>query len=270
MTLKSLRVAGTLMALAALGTLAGTAQAAEADARAIVERSLQAFYYAGTDMQARIAMRLINPQGKERKRDMTMLRLNMGQAGDQRYYIYFHSPSDVKGTSLLVWKYPQKEDDRWIYIPAIKLVKRIAADDKRSSFVGSDFTYEDVSGRDVDDETHILKGEEDLNGRPAYVIESQPKAAADYVRRVSWIDRERGLPLKEEYFDARDEKVRVFNADKVEEVNGHWTVTARTMKNLQTGHRTETVFEQVRYDIGLTNSIFSERYLRNPPRKWIR
>lgn len=270
MTSRDLRIPGILAALTALAVFGGAAHAAAADARAIVERSLQAFYYAGADMQAKIAMRLINPQGKERQRDMTLLRLNTGQAGEQRYYIYFHSPSDVKGTSLLVWKYPQQEDDRWIYIPAIKLVKRIAADDKRSSFVGSDFTYEDVSGRDVDDETHVLKGEEDLSGRPVYVIESRPTAAADYARRVSWIDRERGLPLQEEYFDARGEKVRVFSADKVEQVGDHWTVTARTMKNLQTGHRTETVFEQVRYDTGLTDSIFSERYLRNPPRQWIR
>jgi hypothetical protein len=247
-----------------------SAQAAEIDARTIVNRSLQAFYYAGGDMWTQVRMRLINAQGKERRRDMTMLRLNVGTEGEQRYYIYFHAPADVKGTGFLVWKYPQREDDRWIYIPAINLVKRIAADDKRSSFVGSDFTYEDVSGRDVDDETHTLLREEGLNGRQVYVVESRPKITVDYVRRVAWIDRERGLPLKEEYFDARDERVRVFTADRVEQVDGHWTIMARTMKNLQTGHRTETGFDQVKYGVGLEESLFSERYLRRPPQKWIR
>lgn len=253
-----------------LGLTMANVDAAELDARAIVARSLDTFYYAGDDMRARVSMRLINPQGRERKREMTMLRKNIADGGEQRYYIYFHAPSDVKGTSFMVWKYLQKEDDRWIFIPAIKLVRRIAADDKRSSFIGSDFTYEDVSGRAVDDESHSLLRTEELDGRPVYVVESKPKAKTDYERRVSWIDRERGLPLKEEYFDARGEKIRVFSADRVEQLGGQWTVTARTMKNLQTGHRTETRFDQVKYGIGLQQGLFSERYLRNPPRKWIR
>jgi outer membrane lipoprotein-sorting protein len=261
---------GILLTSTTAGLLIANAHAAELDARTIIARSLNAFYYAGDDMRARVTMRLINAQGKERKRVMAMLRKNIADGGEQRYYIYFHAPSDVKGTSFMVWKYLQKEDDRWIFIPAIKLVRRIAADDKRSSFVGSDFTYEDVSGRAVDDESHSLLRTEELDGRPVYVLESKPKAKTDYERRVSWIDQERWLPLKEEYFDARGEKVRVFSADRVEQLGGQWTVTARTMKNLQTGHRTETRFDQVKYGIRLQQGLFSERYLRNPPRKWIR
>lgn len=270
--MKALRMTAraTLAMLAGVLAAASSAWAAEDDAAAIVARSLQAFYYAADDMQARITMRLINAQGKERKRDMTLLRRNTGGEGEQRYFIYFHSPTDVKGTSFMVWKSLQHEDDRWIFIPAIKLVRRIAADDKRSSFVGSDFTYEDVSGRDVEDETHTLLRSEEIGGRPASVIESRPKAVVDYARRLSWIDREHGLPLREEYYDARGEKVREFTADKVEQIGGQWTVTARTMRNLQTGHRTETVFEAVRYDVGLADDLFSERYLRNPPRQWLR
>jgi hypothetical protein len=253
-----------------LGLTMANVDAAELDARTIVARSLDAFYYAGNDMHARITMRLINAQGKERKRVMAMLRKNVGTEGEQRYYIYFHGPADVKGTTFMVWKYTQKEDDRWIFIPSIKLVRRIAADDKRSSFIGSDFTYEDVSGRAVDDEVHTLLQEEALDGRPVYVVESRPKAKTDYTRRVSWIDRERWLPLKEEYFDAREEKVRVFTVDNAAQVDGRWTAMVRTMKNLQTGHRTETSFNAVSYDVGLKQNLFTERYLRNPPRKWIR
>lgn len=243
---------------------------AEANARTIVRNSLQAFYYAGKDMRAKVTMRLINAQGQERKREMIMLRKNTGEAGEQRYYIYFRAPSDIKGTTFMVWKYLQKEDDRWIFIPAIKLVRRIAADDKRSSFVGSDFTHEDVSGRSLDDETHTLLRTEEIAGRSAYIIESKPKVQANYTRRLSWIDQQHWLPLKEEYFDARDQKVRAFTADRVEQIDGHWTVTARTMKNLQTGHHTQTRFGDIKYDIGLKQNLFSERFLRNPPRKWIR
>ncbi len=236
----------------------------------IVARSLETFYYAGEDQRTRVTMRLINPQGKERKRVMTLLRKNLGTAGEQRYYIYFHEPSDVKGTTFLVWKYPAREDDRWIFIPAIRLVRRIAADDKRSSFVGSDFTYEDVSGREVEDENHRLLGEETLEGRPVYRLESVPKAKVDYVRRISWIDRERGLPLKEEYYDVRGELLRTFTADEVREVDGHWTVTHRIMRDAQSGHRTEVVYDEVSYGVGLGEDLFSERYLRRPPRQWVR
>lgn len=255
--------------LALVLVAAASARAADPSGAEIVKRSLNAFYYAGSDMRARVTMKLINPQGQVRNRDMTMLRLNTGKSGDQRYYIYFHAPADVKGTAFLVWKYPAKEDDRWIYVPALKLVKRIAADDKRSSFVGSDFTYEDVSGRDLEDETHALVRSEELGGRPVYVVESTPKAA-EYARRISWIDRERWLPLKEEYQDGRGGVMRVFTADKVEQTGQYWTVTARSMKNLQSGHRTEVLFQEIAYDVGLREDVFTERYLRDAPAQWVR
>lgn len=254
-----------------LGGLPALAQAVEApDADEIIQRSLQAYYYAGDDGRSRVSMRLINAQGKQRLREMTMLRKNLGADGEQRYYIYFHKPSDVKGTSFMVWKYPAKDDDRWIFIPAIKLVRRIAADDKRSSFVGSDFTYEDISGREAGDETHSLLRSEDWQGRPTYVIESRPKATIDYVRRVSWIDRDRHVPLKEEYYDARGEMLRIFTADEVKLVDGLWTASRRTMRDKQSGHRTVVLLEDISYNIGLGDDLFTQRYLRRPPRRWVR
>lgn len=268
--MKSFRQIALFLLAAAAVWCAAPARAADPSADEIVKRSLESFYYAGNDMRARVSMKLINAQGRVRERDMTLLRLNLGNSGDQRYYIYFHAPADVKGTSFLVWKYPAKEDDRWIYVPALKLVKRIAADDKRSSFVGSDFTYEDVSGRDLEDETHALVRKEDLGGRPAYVVESKPRVPSDYSRRLSWIDRERWLPLKEEYFDARNEPLRTFTADKVEQIGALWAVTARSMRNLQSGHRTDVVFLETEYGVGLKQDIFTERYLRDAPAQWVR
>lgn len=236
----------------------------------IADRSLQAFYYPAADMSVRLSMTLTNSQGKKRQRNMTLLRWNSEKEGDQRYFVYFHSPSDVKGMTFMVWKYRGGDDDRWIFIPSLNMVRRIAANDKRSSFVGSDFTYEDVSGRDVGDENHTLLRTEDLNGRTSFVLESRPVGSAAYARRVSWIDAERWLPLKEEYFDSRDQKVREFTADEVEEIGGYWTITKRSMRNLQTGHRTEVTFSSIEYNVGLEESLFTERYLRQPPRRWIR
>ena len=92
----------------------------------------------------------------------------------------------------------------------------------------------------------------------------------DYSRRLSWIDSERWLPLKEEYFDARNEPMRTFTADKVELTGKQWTIIARSMKNLQSGHRTEVVYREVGYDVGLKPDIFTERYLRDAPGQWVR
>jgi hypothetical protein len=191
--------------------------------------------------------------------------------------MYFHQPPDVRRMAFLVWKYPDKEDDRWVYVPALDLVRRVAASDARSSFVGSDFTYEDVSGRDVGSDTHRLLADERVGDKDCYVVESVPKEPVDYVRRVSWIDKTTFLPLKEEYYDLQEELVRVFSADKIEEIavgEGEErkifpTVTRRTMKDVKTWHRTEVAFTSVAYNVGLGDNIFSERYLRRPPRKWI-
>ena len=256
---------GRLMGLVCVTSLVPAVSVAQPPVADVVRHSLDAFYAAGSDMRVHVSMVLINQQGGERKRELTMLRKNMGSGGEQRYFMYFHAPPDVKGTTFLVWKYPAKDDDRWIYIPAIKLVRRIAASDRRSSFVGSDFTYEDVSGRDVSDETSTLLRSDTLEDRPCYVVEGRPVGSADYARRVSWIDSERWIPLQEEYFDSRGQKIRVFTADRVEEIGKHWTVTRRTMRNLQTGQRTEVAFQDASYDLGLPDNLFTERTLREPP-----
>ncbi len=244
----------------------------------IIEKSQLAFYYQGDDMKAQVNMELIAKGGGMRTRVMTILRRNVTEGGNQKYFIYFHKPGDVRRMTFMVWKYPTKEDDRWIFIPAVDLIKRIAADDKRSSFVGSDFTYEDVSGRDVASDTHSLSRSEKLAERDCYVIESIPKEPTEYTKRLSWIDKKTFLPLKEEYYNAQDELFRVFTADKIEDIKGGKgtaenvfpTVTRRTMKNLKTGHRTEVVYKSVSYNLGLKDKDFSERYMRRPPRSWIR
>lgn len=237
----------------------------------VMKKSQGVFLYLGKDFKARVMMKLISKEGKERIREMTMLRKNYGEpGGDQKYFMYFFQPADVKDMTFMVYKYPVKDDDRWLFVPAINMVRRIAAQDKRSSFVGSDFTYEDVSGRDIEDDTHAIVKEEKLGARDCYVIKSTPKAAdVDYSYKLSWIDKANFLPVKEEYYDRRGELYKVFTADEVKDVKGFPTVTKRTMKNLQSGHRTEVTYIKTDYNIGIEDSLFSERYLKQPPKKWI-
>ncbi len=237
-------------------------------AKEIAEKSQHAFYYAGKDMTARVVMTLVTAGGEQRVRDMTMLRRN-GEAGRQKYLLYFHSPADVRGTAFLVNKEPGRDADRWLFIPALNLVQRIAARDAESSFVGSDFSYEDISGRLLTLDTHKLLREETLASKLCYVIESIPKSRASFTRKVAWIDRASFLPLKEEYYDPQKELFKIFTADEVRETDSVPTITKRTMKNVKSGHRTEVIFQQVKYNVGLTEDVFSERSLRRPPAQWI-
>ena len=239
----------------------------------MVRKSQQAFFYAGDDMKAKVLMRLISKGGKERIREMTMLRKDTQEGGDQKYFMHFSKPADVRNMTFMVQKYPQKDDDRWLYIPAIKMVRRIAANDKRSSFVGSDFTYEDLSGRDIEEDDHtLLQKEETLGGKACFVIESVPKSSggAEWSRKISYIDKASFIPLKEEYYDPRGELLRTFTADEIKEVQGFPTIVKRTMQNVSSGHRTEVTFGAVQYNLGLPETLFSERSLRNVPMRWIR
>src|SRR4030043_1043581 len=252
-------------------------QASAMTAEDVMKKSQAAFLYPGKDFKARVVMKLITKEGKERIREMTMLRKNYGEiGGDQKYFIYFFEPADVRNMTFLVWKYPLKEDDRWLYVPAVDLVRRIAASDARSSFVGSDFTYEDVSGRDIPADTHTILREEKVGDKDCYVVETVPKEPVDYVKRISWVDKNTFLPLKEEYYDVQKELAGTFTAAKIEDVaakegrgrKNFPTITKRTMKNLKTGPGTAGTFTLPSYNIGLRGDIFTERYLRNPPERW--
>ncbi len=259
-----------LLALLAMDAGRAAPAAAQLTAEEIVSREQQAFLYAARDFRADVSMRLVDKAGQERRRKLTMLRINVGGGSLQKYYIYFHEPADVRGTAFLVWKYQDKDDDRWLFIPAIKLVTRVAAKDAQSSFVGSDFSYEDISGRDQGADSYKLLREEAREGKDCYVVEAVPKSGSAYARKVSWIDKATFLPVREEYYDVQNQLAKVFTSDEVIAVGGHPTVVRRTMRDVKREHHTEVMFENVGYDSGLEEGLFSERYLQKPPAQWIK
>ena len=241
-------------------------------AEEIMRRSALVLFYAGNDMRTKVTMRLLSKEGGERVRELIMTRRNVKAGGDQKYFILFLRPADVRDMTFLVWKYPLKDSDRWLYIPSIKLVKRIAANDKRSSFVGSDFSYEDVSGRAAEEDNHTLLREDKYGGKEVLVVKSVPKdgKSADFGYKISWVDKGSFVLWREEYYDKRGSQSRVFTADEVKSIQGLPTTVKRTMKNMQTGHWTEVTSEEVKYNLGLADSLFTERSLKNPPRELAR
>jgi hypothetical protein len=230
----------------------------------IVTHANQAAYYAGKDGRASVKMVLHDAGGGTRERAFTILRLNL-ENGDQKFYVYFEEPADVRKMAFLVWKDVDGDDDRWLWLPALNLVKRIAPGDKRTSFVGSDFVYEDVSGRGIHEDVHELVGTEG----DRYRLKNTPgdPGSVEFSYYDLWIDKQTWLPVKAEYYDKQGRLYRRVEALTVEVIAGHPTVMVSKVTDLVTGSYTVNTFTEVRYDIGLDERIFSERFLRRPPRE---
>jgi outer membrane lipoprotein-sorting protein len=260
-----IRILAFFIALASAGV--GASAAFADDGAALVRASQDAFNAAGSDFRAEVTMRLTDAQGRARNRRLVLLRLNEPE-GRQWYYLYFKEPADVRGMAFLVHKYPNRDDDRWLFVPAVDLVRRIAARDARSSFAGSDFQYEDISGRDVALDDYRVLPDSTINGRRARVVEATPRSAAEYARKVSHIDAENKLPLREEYFDGRGRLLRRFIGSEIRSIDGRPTITVRTMEDLVRGSRTVVTLENVRYNANIPSTVFAERSLREPPRQW--
>ena len=237
------------------------------DADEIVMRTNQAAYYAGKDGRSEARMIIKDSQGREQRRQFTVLRRTLETGGDQEFLVVFSRPSDVRGTVFLVKKHVGGDDDRWLYLPGLDLVKRISAGDERTSFVGAHYFYEDVSGRGPEEDTHELVETTDQY----YVLKHEPKNAAnvEFVSYVTWIDRETFLPTKIEYTDANGKVYRRVEVLESKPVDGHPTVIRSRTSNLITGGHTDMQFRYIAYDLGIPADVFTERSLRNPPRQWL-
>lgn len=241
-----------------------TTLAFSADVDEIVEKANKAAYYTGKDGKAAVKMVITDGKGGTRERAFKILRLN-GKDGDQKFYVYFEEPSDVRKMAYLVWKKAKGDDDRWLWLPALNLVKRIAPGDKRTSFVGSDFVYEDVSGRGIHEDTHEIIEETDTH----WVLMNKPKDAGsvEFVSYKLWIAKDSYLPTKAEYTNKEGKVYRRVEALKIEDVQGNPTVIESKVSDLITGGSTVNTFSDVQYEIGLKDRIFTERFLRRPPRE---
>ena len=268
----------TVVVSLAAGLLAARASAQEKlTVEQIVERANRVAYYQGADGRAQVSMTIVDGQGRKRHRQLTILRRDEPDpsgkpgdqyCGDQQFYVYFHRPADVNKMAFLVWKHLDKDDDRWLYLPALDLVKRISSADKRTSFVGSDFFYEDVSGRHITDDKHELV----KTTKNYYVLKHTPKdpKSVEFAYYTTWIHRGTFVVVKTEYYDAQGKKYREYTAEAVKTIQGFPTVVKARMSDLRTGGYTVLEYKKVKYNVGLPKEIFTERYLRKAPRKYLR
>lgn len=273
--IRSLKFVATLGLALTANSFATAADLTSADD--IINHANFMSYYQGKDGQAKVTMTIIDSQNRERVRKLTILRRDEPDTddltgndyrGDQKFYVYFHRPADVSKMVFMVWKHVGPDDDRWLYLPALDLVKRIAASDRRTSFVGSDFLYEDVSGRLLEDDAHELLETSDQY----YKMKHTPKdpSSVEFSYFETYVHKQTFLPVQATYYGKGGEKIRIITVNGVENIQGHPTVTKSTAENLQTGSKTVMEYTSVKYDTGLPANIFSERFLRKAPKKHLR
>lgn len=193
---------------------------------------------------------------------------NKKYGDDTRSLIRFIEPADVRDTQYLSWTYENiaKDDDMWVFFPSENLIRRISGGGKKGSFMRSDFANEDIEARAVDDDTHKLVEQSELDGVAVYVVESTPISAkakdSNYAKRRVWVDKQKWLALKIEYYDNRDRLIKRLTQGGIEEIDGIWTATKLIMETPRKKSRTLMQYGDVKYNVGLDNSAFEQSALK--------
>lgn len=211
------------------------------------------------DMVSDMTMDLIDKRGNTRSRAV-----NTNRMSDDKMIMWFLKPADIKGSSFLRISYDDRDDDMWIYLPAFRKVRRIASHAKKGSFMGSDFTYEDMGDRKVKDYTYKKLKESDKFGEyDCWVVESTPVEGlvTDYSKIFSWIWKDDFFPVKEEFYDKRGNLKKVKEAELIK-TGKYWTPGKMTMEDIKSMHKTVLVFDKIEVDTGLDEKVFSTNYLK--------
>jgi hypothetical protein len=256
-----------------------SAPTAESVARQVQDRNI------GRDSRVSMRMKLFDRHGRARERVLVILSLRGRDApgaaanapdGD-RLLIRFSYPNDIRGTGFLVWEHPKADDERFLYLPSLGRVRRIAGAETQESFVGSDFTYEDIGGREFDDYTYSFAGPDGSNAswtlpggapRPAWRLESRRKdASAEFPRVVSLVLKESLVVVGADVYNRRNEKQKVYSVKQLQQIDGIWTVTESEMSNAIEKTRTELGVDSAQYNVGLKETDFSRRELEHAPRE---
>lgn len=215
----------------------------------------------GKDASIEMEMKLIDKKSKERKRELFIFRKDY--QGLDKLILKFTYPKDIKGTSFLVWEHKEEDNERFLYLPALRRVRRIASSEKNENFAGTDFSYEDISGRKLNDYTYKLVNDTaTCKGYRCYLLESYPKGKnPKYPRIVSWVRKDSFITLKAEYYNRQGMKEKIFEVNKMERIDDIWTMLEMIMENLKLKHRTYIKVNKVSYNQRISDTYFTEREL---------
>lgn len=215
----------------------------------------------GDDQVSELRMTLINSRGDTRVREIKQFTKDMGDV--EKSIMFFTAPADVKNTSFMNWTYDDdRNDDQWIYLPALRRVKRISSDSKSDYFMGSDFTYDDLGDRKLEEDTHKLLREETVNGKACYVVESIP-VDEDYMysKTVTWIEKETFIGVKKEFYDDMGDHLKTLTIHEYKNFDGFNIITSSEMHNVQKDHRTQMKLSNIKINSGVSDNMFTERMM---------
>ena len=206
-------------------------------------------------------LQVFDARGKIVDKQWTFERL--GAHGQSKSVLRFTAPAEVKGVALLVYNHPDRASDQWMWTPAIERDRRIALQDRSTRFFGTDFSFEDLEERDVDQYDYVLQGEEAVDGALCWMIESTPKKtkSSQYTRSIVWIRKDNyAFARVESYIKAN--LVRRLNYSKIENVSGFWTGRVMEMSDLTRGSRTRLTLDKLQYNVALKEEDFTLQAIR--------
>ena len=215
------------------------------------------------DSQTSLKMILRNAAGQESIREIHTKTLEVSNDGDKSLNVFNH-PRDVKGTAFLSFSHPVGADDQWLYLPALKRVKRISSRNKSGPFMGSEFAYEDLSSFEVEKYTYKLLREEPCKGGTCFVLEQKPvDKYSGYTRQLSWIDKSEYRTWKIEFYDRKDSLLKTLTTNEFKQyLNKYWRAADMNMTNHQTKKTTQLVWSDYQFNTGLSDDDFNQNTLK--------
>ena len=228
--------------------------------------------YTGESAVSTTRMILIDKKDRKRTREIEIF--SKDYADVDKSISFFKSPGDVKGTAYMSfnWETPSKEDDSWLYLPALQKVNRIASSDRSGSFMGSDFTYTDIDGFELNDYNYELKKESDLvEGKDCWVIELTPKNKkvidkTGYLKSLQWIRKDIFIPVKGRILVKKGKKIKLFSAKDITKINGIWTAKTLQMittKNKKLVHKSVFQLKSIKYNTDIGDGIFTTEVMQS-------
>lgn len=211
-------------------------------------------------------MLLIDKKGNERKRRVKTFSKEV-ETDRSKSLVVFLEPASVKGTALLTWENIDREDDQWLYLPSLKKINRVAEGSKKSYFMGTDLTFEDMETESLGEYNYTLLGLEETDGHQCYVIEAVPKSekklkTSAYSKRKLWVRKDIYFTLKAEYFDHRGRYIKTMTNEELYNIQGEiWRSRRSLVDNRRRKHKTLVLIEKAEINVPLKHSFFTERHI---------
>ncbi len=217
----------------------------------------------GDDSYARVKMLIIDKRGQKRLR--TLVTATKDYPEGIKIFTRFYTPADIDGTAFLTWENENGDNDQFLYLPALRRVRRVVSSQKKNRFVNTDFTYEDLERRKVALDDHRILRTETFAGHSCWVLESTPKKASSsqYGKRVSWIAQDLNMTLRVDFYDPNGKPLKRLLFSSLKDIDGIWTAIDTEMQDLERESRTLMRITDIKYNQGIPDRVFTKEYMQH-------